>query len=91
MLQELAQHEQTKFHFLFIGDESRRFHASDHRMMWVASWEDPNEIERPSYFRKKTVFTTFFNRTGDFKIVILPKVQKMNRRFFLECMLGLLA
>jgi hypothetical protein len=73
MLQELAKHEHTKFYFLFTRDEWRIFYAYDHRTMWVASWDDVDEIERRSHVQQKTMFTLFVNGTDDYKIVILPK------------------
>jgi hypothetical protein len=33
MLEELAKHERTEFHFLLTGDESWMFSAHDRRMM----------------------------------------------------------
>jgi hypothetical protein len=56
--------------------------------MWVASWDDVDEIERPSHFQQKTMLTIFFNRTGECKMEILPPGQTMNSTYFLECVLG---
>jgi hypothetical protein len=41
------------------------FYAYDHRTRWVASWDDVDGIDRPSYFRQKIIFTVFLNRTGE--------------------------
>jgi hypothetical protein len=62
-------------------------YADDHHTMWVASWDDVDEMERPSHFHQKTMFTVFFNGTGKYTIVILPKGQKMNSTYFIECVL----
>jgi hypothetical protein len=78
MLQALVKHEHTNYHFVFTGDESWMFYAYDHRTRWVASWDDVDEIERPSHFHQKTMFTIFFNGTGEYKIAILPEGQKVN-------------
>jgi histone-lysine N-methyltransferase SETMAR len=56
--------------------------------MWVASWDDVDEIERPSHFNQKTMLTIFFNGTGEHKIAILPEGQKMNSSYFVECVLS---
>jgi hypothetical protein len=59
ILQELAKHEQTKFHFLFTGDELWMFYALDNRSIWMISWDDVDEIERLPHFQEKTIFTIF--------------------------------
>jgi hypothetical protein len=46
-LQALAKHEHVNFLFLFTGDETWMFSASDHRTMWLASWDDAEQIGRP--------------------------------------------
>jgi hypothetical protein len=78
MLHALVKPEHTNYHFLFPGDESWIFYAYDHRTRWVASWDDVDGIERPSHFHQKTIFTLFFNGTGEYKIAILPEGQKVN-------------
>jgi hypothetical protein len=65
MLQALAKHRHMNYHFLFTGDESWMFYAYDHRRTCVASWNDVDELERPSRFHQKTMFTVFFNDTGE--------------------------
>jgi histone-lysine N-methyltransferase SETMAR len=35
----------------------------------------------------KTIFTIFFHATGEFKIAIIPEGQKMNRTYFIKCVL----
>jgi histone-lysine N-methyltransferase SETMAR len=91
MLQALAKHEHTNHHFPFTGDESWMFYAYDHSTRWVAYWDDIDEIERPSHFHQKTMFTVFFNGTGEYKIAILPKGQKENSAYFIESVLHPLA
>jgi hypothetical protein len=68
MLQALAKHEHTNNHFLFTGDESWMFYAYDHRTRWVGSCDDVDELERRSHFHQKTMFTVFFNGTGECKL-----------------------
>jgi hypothetical protein len=46
MLQGLAKHMNTNYHFLFRGDESWMFYACDHRTRCVTSWDDVDEIGR---------------------------------------------
>jgi hypothetical protein len=91
MLQALAKHEHTNYHFLFTGNESWMFHAYDHQTRLVASWDDVDEFERPSHFHQKTMFTVFFNGTKECKIAIaiaiLPEGQKMNTAYFIESVL----
>jgi hypothetical protein len=78
ILQELKEHEQTQFNFLFTGDDLWMFYAYDHQTMWVTFWNHLDEIERLSHFLEKIIFRIlfFFNRTGDQKIAILSKGQK---------------
>jgi hypothetical protein len=66
-------------------------YAYDHRTRWVASSGDVDEIERPSHFHQKTVFTVFFNGTEEYKIAILPEGRKVNNTYFIESVLGPLA
>jgi hypothetical protein len=66
-------------------------YAYDHRTRWIASWDDVDEIERSSHFHQKNMFTVFFNGTAEYKIMILPKGQKVNSAYFIEPVLGPLA
>jgi hypothetical protein len=91
MLRELVKHQASNFRFLFAADESWLFYAYHHETMCAASWDDVDEIERPSHFHKKTMFVIFFNGTGDHTSVILPQGQRMNTIFFIECELRSLA
>jgi hypothetical protein len=91
MLQALAKHEHTNYHFPFAGDESWMVYAYDHRTRWVASWDDVDEIERPSHFHQKTMFTVFLNGTWEYKITIPPDGQKVNSAYFIESVLRPLA
>jgi hypothetical protein len=84
MLEALAKHEHTNYHFLFTGDESWMFCVYDHRTRLVASWDDIDESERPSHLHQKTMFTVSFNGTGEYKIAILPEGQKVNSTYFIE-------
>jgi hypothetical protein len=91
MLQALAKHEHKNYRLLFTGDESWIFYAYDHITRCVASWDDVDEIERPSHFHQKTTFTVFFNGTGECKTAILPEGQKVNSAYFIKHVLCLLA
>jgi hypothetical protein len=84
MLQVLAKHEHTNYHLLFTDDESWMFYAHDHRTKWIASWDDADEIERPSYFHQKIMFMIFFNGTGEYKTAVLSGGQKVNCVYFIE-------
>jgi hypothetical protein len=86
-LQALAKHQHTNFHFLFTCDEAWMFSAHDHRTMWVASWNDVEEIGRPPHFQQKTKVTIFFDGTAERKIAILPQRHKMNSTAFMGCVL----
>jgi hypothetical protein len=68
IFQALAKHQHTNCHFLFTGHEPWIFYAYDHRTRWVISWDDVDEIERPSHFHQKTIFTVFFKGTGDTRL-----------------------
>jgi hypothetical protein len=68
MLQALAKHEHTSYHFLFTGDESWMFYAYDYQTRLVASWDDVDEIERLSYLHQRTMFTVFFDGTGSTRL-----------------------
>jgi hypothetical protein len=67
------------------------FYVYDHRTRWVASWDDVDEIEWLPHFYQKTMFTVFFNGTGECKIAILPEGQKVNSAYFIESVLRPLA
>jgi hypothetical protein len=73
MLQALAKHEHMNYYFRFTSDEPWMFYADGHRTRWVSSWDDVDEIERPSYFHQKTMFTIFFNGTGEYKIAFFQR------------------
>jgi hypothetical protein len=87
VLQALAKEERSHFHFLFTGDEPWMSYAYNHWMMWVLSWDDVDEIERPSHFQQKMMFTIFVDGTRACKIAILPVGKTMNGTYFMECVL----
>jgi histone-lysine N-methyltransferase SETMAR len=91
MLRELAKHQASNFRFLLTGHQSWLFYAYHHETMLAASWDDVDEIERPSHFHEKTMFVIFFNGTGDHTSVILPQEQRMNSTSFIECVIRPLA
>jgi histone-lysine N-methyltransferase SETMAR len=84
-LYALAKHQHINFHFLFTGDEIWMFSSHDHRTMWVASWDNVEEIGQSSHFQQKTIVTIFSNGTGEYKIAILPQGHKMNSTYFIRC------
>jgi hypothetical protein len=84
-IRALVKHQHTNFHFLLTNDETGMFSAHDHRAMLVASWDDVEEIGRPSHFQQKTMITIFFNGTGECKIAILPQGRKKNNTYFRGC------
>jgi hypothetical protein len=73
MLEALAKHEHTNYHFLFTNDESWMFYVYGHRTSWIASWDDVDEIERPLHFHQKAMFMIFFNGAGEYNTAILPE------------------
>jgi hypothetical protein len=58
--------------------------SCDYQTRWIASCDDIDEIEQPSPFHQKTMFTGLFNRTNEFKMVILPEGQKKNGTYFMQ-------
>jgi hypothetical protein len=83
--QALAKHERNHFHFLFAGNESPMFYAYNHQTMSVLYWDDVDGTGRPSHFQQETILTIFFNGTREYKSAVLPAGQKMNSRYFMEC------
>jgi hypothetical protein len=63
MLLTLAKHQTSRFLFLFTSDESWMFYFYHREAMWVPSWSEVDDIERPSYFGRKTIIAVFFNGT----------------------------
>jgi hypothetical protein len=51
--------------------------------MWVAFWDDVDEIERLSHFQQKAMLTIFFKGTGEYKAAMVPANQRMNRTYFM--------
>jgi histone-lysine N-methyltransferase SETMAR len=88
MLEFLQMHRTNGFRFLFTGDKSWLFYHYDQKQMWCASWEDVEDIERPSHHQKKTMVTVFFSGAGNFTINLLPQGQKMNANYFAENVIG---
>jgi histone-lysine N-methyltransferase SETMAR len=82
MLAELEMHRASNFHFLYTGDESWLFYHYDQQHMWAASWEEVDDLERPSHHQKKTMLTVFFNGTGQFFMNLMPPREKMNSKYF---------
>jgi hypothetical protein len=68
MLQALAKHERSHFHFLFTCGESWMFYVNNHRTMSVPSWDDVDEIERPSHFQQNAMLIIVLNGTGEYKL-----------------------
>jgi hypothetical protein len=61
MLLTLAKHQISHFHFLFTGDELLMLYSYHREAMWVPSWSDVDDIERPSHFWKMTMVIVFIN------------------------------
>jgi hypothetical protein len=68
MLQALAKYKRNHFHFLFTGEEPSMFYAYNHRTMWGPSWDDVDEIERPSHFPQETMLMIFFKERESAKL-----------------------
>jgi hypothetical protein len=73
MLEPLAKHEHTIYHFLLTGDESETFYADGHRTISVTSWDDVDEIERPSHFHQRTMFQISSMAQGNAKLRFLQR------------------
>jgi hypothetical protein len=63
-------------HFLFTDDESWMFYACGHRTRWVVSWDDVDEIERPSHFHQETMFTIFVKSAGNAQLRFFQRDKK---------------
>jgi hypothetical protein len=84
MLDILAGHKSARFHFLYTGDESWLLY-SDHERTRSVAWSDNAPIvERPSHSHMQTMFSVFFNGTGQFLIDILPECMEMDTDYFAE-------
>jgi hypothetical protein len=84
MLATMAQHEETDFQSLFTGDETWIFYENDHETVWIASWEEPEEFQKPTHDQKKSMVTIFANGVGQFYVDVLPQKQRMNSAYFTE-------
>jgi hypothetical protein len=82
MLETLEMHRETSFQYLFTGDETWMFYAYHHKTQWVASWEEIEEVQRPTHHQKRRVFTVFFNGTGQCFTDYLPEDVKMNSTYY---------
>jgi hypothetical protein len=58
--------------------------------MWVASWNNVDEIERLSHFQQKAMLIIVFNGTAEDKAAMVSASQRINRTPFMEYVLGLL-
>jgi hypothetical protein len=73
MLQILASHAASNFHFLFSGDESWLLYAYHIRTIWTLCRKNVDQVQPPSHVAMKTMATVFFNGTGLHIIDILPQ------------------
>jgi hypothetical protein len=72
MLQTLASHPASNFHFLRTGYESWKFYEYPHKTPWAEPWDEVDELEQPAHYQGKRIVTTFFNCTGGYFLNILP-------------------
>jgi histone-lysine N-methyltransferase SETMAR len=84
MLRVLEDHVRTGFKCIFTGDETWLFHDYCQPTRWVASWEEVEEVQRPTHKQAKTMVTIFFNGRGGWTIDLLPKGTKMNSSYFVD-------
>jgi hypothetical protein len=84
MLEILATHAASNFHFLFTGDEPWLLYADHVRTMRTLCLENADQVQKASHITKKTMATVFFNGTGLHMIDILPQNQKMDAEYFSE-------
>jgi hypothetical protein len=80
MLQTLESHTASNFHFLSTGDESWMFYGYHHETVWAASWEEVDELERPTHYHRKRMVTVFFNGRGQSFLNILLQSRSMDTR-----------
>jgi hypothetical protein len=78
MLQTLESYAASNFHFLWPGDESWMFQKCYHRTLWAASWEEVDELERPTHYHWKRMVTVFCNGTREYSMNILPRSRSMD-------------
>jgi hypothetical protein len=57
MLATLAQHEETDFRSLFMGNETWIFYENHHDTVRLASWEEPEEFQKPTHHQTKSMFS----------------------------------
>jgi hypothetical protein len=88
MLQMVESHAAFNFHFLWTGDESWMLYEHHHETMWVASWEEVDELERPTHYRRKTMITLFFNGTGESFLNMLLQNRSVDTITLLERLLA---
>jgi hypothetical protein len=79
-----SQHEKTNFQSRFTGDETWMFYENHRDTVRLASWEEPEEFQKPTHHQKKSIVTTFFNGVGQFYVGVLPQKQKTNSAYFTE-------
>jgi hypothetical protein len=88
MLQTLESHTASNFHFLWTGDGSRKLHEHHHETMRAASWEEVEQLERPTRYHRKRIVTVLFNGTGEYFLNILPRSGSMDTKDFAEEIVG---
>jgi hypothetical protein len=84
MLATLAEHKETDFPSLSAGDETWIFYENHHDTAWLASWEEPEEFQKPTHHQKKSMVTIFFNGVGQFYVNVFSQRQKMNSAYYPE-------
>jgi hypothetical protein len=60
------------------------FYACHFSTEWMASWEEVQEVERPSHHQPKRMLTVFFSGIGEFCMNSLPKSQKINSTYYAQ-------
>jgi hypothetical protein len=69
MLATLAQHQETDSQSLFAGDETWISDENHYDIVWLPSWEEPEEFQKPTHHQKKSMVTIFFNGVGQFHVL----------------------
>jgi hypothetical protein len=84
MLETPESHAASNFHFLGTDDESWMFHQYHHETTWGASWEEVDELERPTDYHRRRIVTAFFNCTGQYLVNILPRSRCIDTKYFAQ-------
>jgi hypothetical protein len=58
------------------------FYDYDYETTWAASWEEVDELERPTHCHRKTIVIVFLTGPGQFFLNILLWSRSMDTNYF---------